>query len=441
MPSAGATTNLTLPYLEAAQAQKHVTVNEGLRLLDALVQGAAISRTVTAQPGAPADGDVYILPAGKTGAAWGGMTNFAIAYYRDGVWAQITPREGWTFYVKDEDQHVVWSGAAWGPILSAAQTSGFRNRLKNAAFAFNERGAASAANDVYGFDRWYLLTSTGSVTLGALTNPETGRPTGIRLTQPDATAKRIGLAQIVESADIRDLRSLAAAMAARVRCSASQAIRMAILEHTGTADAVTSNVVNNWASTTYTPGNFFIAGVNVIAVGASTPAANTWTDLDQITGAFGASMTNAIVMVWTEGALAQNGTLDLDQVQLEPGAICGAFARRPAGEELSLCRRYYFQYGPGLERFTWGFINGTTLARFLFRFEPMRAAPVITVSAASDFQAEADVAAYTGTAATVHSIQPWSAVLDLTISGAVAGYGAILRGGAGGAKLTFDAEL
>lgn len=32
------TTNLLLPYLMAAQAQKHVTHNEALRLLDGLVR-------------------------------------------------------------------------------------------------------------------------------------------------------------------------------------------------------------------------------------------------------------------------------------------------------------------------------------------------------------------------------------------------------------------
>ena len=62
------TTNLQLPFLTAAQAQKHVTVNESLLRLDALVQLTAVSATVTAQPGAPADGSVYIQPAGRTGA-------------------------------------------------------------------------------------------------------------------------------------------------------------------------------------------------------------------------------------------------------------------------------------------------------------------------------------------------------------------------------------
>ncbi len=106
-------TNLALPFLAAGQAQKHITVNETLLRLDALVQLAAVSATVTAQPSSPSDGQVYILPAGKTGAAWGAMSNGVLAYYRDGAWEQITPREGFRAWVNDVDRVMVYTGAAW----------------------------------------------------------------------------------------------------------------------------------------------------------------------------------------------------------------------------------------------------------------------------------------------------------------------------------------
>jgi hypothetical protein len=79
------TTNLSLPFLQAAQAQKHVTHDEALLTLDALVQYTAVSATTSTQPGSPADGALYILPPGKTGADWGGMSNYALAYYVDGA--------------------------------------------------------------------------------------------------------------------------------------------------------------------------------------------------------------------------------------------------------------------------------------------------------------------------------------------------------------------
>jgi hypothetical protein len=46
-------TNLSFPYLAAGQAQKHVTVNETLLRLDAIVQLAVVSATVSAEPGSP----------------------------------------------------------------------------------------------------------------------------------------------------------------------------------------------------------------------------------------------------------------------------------------------------------------------------------------------------------------------------------------------------
>ena len=55
------------PYILAAQAQKHVTHNEALRLLDGLVQLSVLDRDLTAPPGSPADGDRYIVASGGDG--------------------------------------------------------------------------------------------------------------------------------------------------------------------------------------------------------------------------------------------------------------------------------------------------------------------------------------------------------------------------------------
>lgn len=106
-------TQLQLPFLAAGQAQKHVTVNESLLRLDALVQLAAASASTSAEPGAPSDGDAYILPAGKTGAHWGAMSDHALAYYRDGAWEEIAPREGWRAFVKDARRMLRHEGGLW----------------------------------------------------------------------------------------------------------------------------------------------------------------------------------------------------------------------------------------------------------------------------------------------------------------------------------------
>ncbi len=110
---------LGFPYLAAAQAQKHVTVNESLLRLDALTQLSAISATLAAEPASPSDGDIYILPSGKTGAAWGAMADGAIAYYRDGVWEELTPRPGWHCIAEDTRQLHIRTATAWAHIAGA----------------------------------------------------------------------------------------------------------------------------------------------------------------------------------------------------------------------------------------------------------------------------------------------------------------------------------
>lgn len=110
---------LALPYLAAAQAQKHVTVNESLLRLDALVQLSARSALMSAQPPAPSDGDIYLLPAGKTGADWGAMADGALAYYRDGVWEELAPKPGWRCLVEDEAALYARGASGWAKLAAA----------------------------------------------------------------------------------------------------------------------------------------------------------------------------------------------------------------------------------------------------------------------------------------------------------------------------------
>ncbi|HRE19867.1 MAG TPA: DUF2793 domain-containing protein [Rhabdaerophilum sp.] len=105
------TAHLNLPYLAAGQAQKHVTLNESLRMLDALVQLSVVSRATTVPPAAPAEGARYLLPPSPTGdwAAHGG----AVAAWQDGGWNYFEPRAGWLLWVQAEGQLLVFDGSAW----------------------------------------------------------------------------------------------------------------------------------------------------------------------------------------------------------------------------------------------------------------------------------------------------------------------------------------
>jgi hypothetical protein len=105
------TTHLGLPYLLAAQAQKHVTHNEALRLLDAMVQLSVLDRSRTTPPASPADGNRHLVASGATGlwAAW----DLNIAFWVDGAWTRLVPRTGWLVWVAAEGLFLVWTGSAW----------------------------------------------------------------------------------------------------------------------------------------------------------------------------------------------------------------------------------------------------------------------------------------------------------------------------------------
>jgi hypothetical protein len=227
--------------------------------------------------------------------------------------------------------------------VNSGPLAGFRNRLINGCMRLNQRAAASNADDTYAFDRWYILTQTGAVAAATQSLIENGWPYAMRITQSQASAQRFGCAQIIEYANSTDLRGQPVTLSARVRISATTTLRYAILEWTGTANTVTSDVVNDWTSGTFTAGNFFNSTtLTVTATGSTALTANTAATVSLST-TLGSSTTNVIVFFWTDSTQAQNVTLDIGKVQFEIGATATTFEARSYTAEDMLCRRYYYR--------------------------------------------------------------------------------------------------
>lgn len=103
--------HLGLPYLEAAQAQKHVTLNDALRRLDALVQLSVIDATHTSPPASPAAGARYLVASPASGA-WVGKENM-IAAFADGAWTYFMPTRGWRAFNEATGAGLVFTGTVW----------------------------------------------------------------------------------------------------------------------------------------------------------------------------------------------------------------------------------------------------------------------------------------------------------------------------------------
>lgn len=133
-------TNLVMPFIEAAQAQKHVTHNAALQVLDAAVQLSVLDDDLATPPGSPTDGARYLVAGSPTGA-WSGQAG-KIAAWQDGAWSFLTPREGWLLWIADEDVLVVYNGSAWvAPVLQNAALLG----VNTTADATNKLAVASSA--------------------------------------------------------------------------------------------------------------------------------------------------------------------------------------------------------------------------------------------------------------------------------------------------------
>lgn len=146
--------NLQLAFIMPSQAQKHVTHNEAIRTLDALVQLAVLDRDLPVPPGSPADGDRYLVAAGSSGA-WAGREG-KVAAWQDGAWTFFAPKAGWLLWVADEARLLSFDGSTWidaavhsvnpAPLVGVNTTADAVNRL-------SVRGPASLFDEEAGDHR------------------------------------------------------------------------------------------------------------------------------------------------------------------------------------------------------------------------------------------------------------------------------------------------
>lgn len=105
------TPRLNLPYIRASQAQKEVTHNAALNMADALIQAVVEDKDLSAPPGSPAEGKVWIVAASASGA-WAGQSG-KLAHYIGGAWVFLTPAEGFRVWLRDEALEARHTGSAW----------------------------------------------------------------------------------------------------------------------------------------------------------------------------------------------------------------------------------------------------------------------------------------------------------------------------------------
>lgn len=167
-----ATTNFSIPELAAAQSQKHVTVNEALRVVDTAMNLNVIRADFTAPPGSPSEGDKYI-PFATASGAWTGKEN-QVAAYINATWVFFAPVEGWRAYNQTTNELLIFDGTSWVAFVPSfgngsasapaysfptdADTGMYRN-------AANQLGFATGGAQRLRLTNTQITTSTGDLLL------------------------------------------------------------------------------------------------------------------------------------------------------------------------------------------------------------------------------------------------------------------------------------
>jgi hypothetical protein len=266
----------------------------------------------------------------------------------------------------------------------------YRNLLFNASGRIQKGPSGTVTDTNYGLhNRWYALTQTGAITPSTLTDDSDGVPYMMRLMNTLGSGQRAGYAQIIEGCNCKHLRGRHVTLSGLVRPSTGFVVRYAIIEWTGTEDAVTRDLVNDWSSTIFTPGNFFAASnLTIAGNGTKAPGATVLSPFALSDIALSSAFTNLIVFIWSSTNLAASvGTLDF-LLQLEHGTRATNFERRPVPVEEMLCRRYYRSFTVQSE-------NGSRN----IPMEGMRAVPTVSPSVGSASAITADGFELTHTAA------------------------------------------
>jgi hypothetical protein len=110
---------LALPLLDAGQAQKEITHNEALTLLDLLTQTVVVAAGVNVPPEAPVAGQCWIVGT-KPDGAWSGSAQ-ALAGWSESGWRFCLPVPGMCAWSLADGAQLRFDGTGWNVgILRAA---------------------------------------------------------------------------------------------------------------------------------------------------------------------------------------------------------------------------------------------------------------------------------------------------------------------------------
>ncbi|WP_374523890.1 DUF2793 domain-containing protein [Sphingopyxis sp.] len=116
------TARFSLPLLAMAQAQKEVTHNEALTLLDALVHAAIEDGPLATPPAMPEAGQCWLVGTGASGG-WAGQAG-KIAIWSEGGWRFVAPRAGMRVLRLNDGSLLLFASGTWSAPVTVPTPAG-----------------------------------------------------------------------------------------------------------------------------------------------------------------------------------------------------------------------------------------------------------------------------------------------------------------------------
>jgi hypothetical protein len=282
--------------------------------------------------------------------------------------------------------------------ITAAPFAAGKNRLINGNMAIAQRGTSFTASnnndDAYTLDRWYILSDTNDVIdVTRATDVPTNGLYSIGL-DVETVDKKFGIAQIIEQQNSIGLIGNTVTLSFKAKVSSTTKldnVKAAIVAWSGTADAVTSDIISAWGVEGTNPT--LIANATYENTPANLGVTTSWASYSITAAIDTASTQNILVFIWSDVTDTTLGDfLYVTDVQIEAGSTATAFqtATGTIQGELAACQRYYqksynVDVNPATST-TVGSITGLTQASVLFFHMSsvslgirMRATPTLTI--------------------------------------------------------------
>ena len=170
------TPQFNLRLVQAAQSQKHITVNEALWRIDAALQLTVLDNTVSTPPVDPVEGDCYLIPFGASGD-WSGRQN-DIAIQIAGGWEFFRPEPGWRLHNLALGSSMTWDGVTW--LIGDAAMSQNGAALIHRVIEQDHVVTSGAISTVAGFiPAGVMVTGITARVIAAVTGSATGWSLGV----------------------------------------------------------------------------------------------------------------------------------------------------------------------------------------------------------------------------------------------------------------------